>query len=579
MRAFYLKLYTIKSWQASLIIAITGGIVFASGLTSPFQADDLLQIVQSPAVHSIKNIRIFFTSGTFYSLDTSKLMTGSYYRPLMTTTFSLIYTLFGPHPLYFHLVQLLLCIGSSTLLFLFFRYSFTPLLSLFLALIFLMHPLDSNVVYPIPCMQDALFFFFGILALYVLIRLRSLKSLGLVVLCLFLSLLSKETGIVFLGVVLLFLLWWDRKRLFPFIGIMVVPLAVYLALRYHAIGLMGSPAEAPILRLSLGGRLMTAPSIMTFYAFKVLFPLKLSTGYYWVYPHFSVSHFLIPLLIDLLIIAACIYCGRLLHKHASKATYYTYLFFATWTGLGMLTLVQIIPLDNTVSEAWFYVCMAGLLGMIGILLSVFKPPLRPEILCVLGIVLLCTYGVRTTLRGFDYQNPERLAYSNLAASKEDYVADDEIATYMLIDNNYAQATAYARRSIASYPAGINYGILGDIDLAQNNYQGAYNAFQAGLRYGGSQNVLYEGLGKLTLILGTPASDGQLLNTALKSYSHDPSLWLYMALYEERNGNNAQAITAIQNAEKYGQVPSLVYTDIMNNTPFQIYLSGNQSITI
>jgi len=54
-------------------------------------------------------------------------------------------------------------------------------------------------------MQEELFFLFGILAIWSLLRFDSVKSLIFAALCLFLSLLSKETAVVFIVVALLYL--------------------------------------------------------------------------------------------------------------------------------------------------------------------------------------------------------------------------------------------------------------------------------------------------------------------------------------------------------------------------------------
>ena len=207
------KINKLKNWQVAIIILILGFAVYATGLTTPFQSgDDFNQIVNNIPVHSITNIRLFFTSSTFYNSQATAPLTGIYYRPLMTTVFSIIYTLFGSHAFAFHLVQLLLCIGSAFILYLFFRYSFKPLLALLLSLIFLVHPLSSQAVFSISSMQDILFFFFGILALWLLLRFDSIKSLLLVAVCLLLSLLSKETGVVFIVIALLYLILVGPKK-------------------------------------------------------------------------------------------------------------------------------------------------------------------------------------------------------------------------------------------------------------------------------------------------------------------------------------------------------------------------------
>jgi hypothetical protein len=152
------KINKLSNWQAAFIIAVLGLAVFWTGLTNPFQGDDLGQIVNSIPAHSINNVKLFFEGSTFYNGQGLAPLSGTYYRPLMVTFYALIYSVFGNHPFFFHLFQLLLAIGSTIILYLFFKFSFKPVLALFLSLIFLIHPIDSQVVFSIPNLQDALFF-------------------------------------------------------------------------------------------------------------------------------------------------------------------------------------------------------------------------------------------------------------------------------------------------------------------------------------------------------------------------------------------------------------------------------------
>jgi 4-amino-4-deoxy-L-arabinose transferase-like glycosyltransferase len=289
------KINKLKNWQVALIIVILGFAIFSTGLTSPFHGDDIFQIVTALPVHSITNIRLFFEGGTIYTGHGLAPLSGTYFRPLMTTIYSLIYSLFGARPVAFHIVQLALYVGSASLLYLIFKYSFKTVMALILAIIFLIHPLNSQVVYAIQYMQDALFFFFGILAIWLLLRFKSIRSLWLVALCLFLSLLSKETAVVFIIMALLYLFWFNRDRFYKFIYIMVVPVAAYLALRINAVGTTVYSNVAPIDHLNLLDRLLTMPSIVLFYITKFVFPWKLATAYYWTYSSFSVRHVLLPL--------------------------------------------------------------------------------------------------------------------------------------------------------------------------------------------------------------------------------------------------------------------------------------------
>jgi hypothetical protein len=572
------KINKITSWQASIIITVLGFVTYFTGLNSPFQGDDTVQITTNVPVHSIGNIRLFFEGGTFYNGGGLTSLTGSYYRPLETIVYSLLYTLFGSHSLYYHLLQELIYISSAIILYLVFRYTFKSSLALILSLIFLVHPLNSQVVYSIPSMTDALFFFFGTLAFYLLLRFNSIRSLLLVSGCLFLSLLSKESAVIFIIIALLYLFWFNRERLYAFIGIMVIPVIVYTALRFHASGLT-SPSIAPIDKLSLAGRLLTTPSIVLFYLSKFVFPYRLAQAYYWVHPAFSFRYFMLPLLVDVATGVLIIYVAFVVRRKASKAQFYSYLLFTLWAVLGLVPYTQVIPVDMTVSETWFYLSMAGVLGMIGIALGVFR--IRPKWILVVGISLICVLGFRTALRGNDWKNPTSLAYKDIASSPQDYIADNDISANLISQGKFALAKEYALQSVSIFPTYVNYNNLGVTMLDMDDYAGAYSAYTniLKLKNGDNYNQVIENLGGLTVVYGNPQSNKIFLLNAVKKYPQDSRLWAYLAFFYEQHNDNTDAKIAIANAATYGNVPPAIYNDILADKPFTLYLGTGTSVEI
>jgi tetratricopeptide (TPR) repeat protein len=566
------KINKIRNWQASIVIAVLGLASYFTGLRSPFWDDDYRQIVNNVPVHSISNFLLFFKGGTFYNGQGLAPLGGYYYRPLMTTIFSVIYSIFGPHTFAFHLFQLLLCIGSAILLYLVFRYFFSALLALVMAIVFLVHPLNSQVAFAIPYTQDALFFFFGILAFWLLLRFKSVKSLVLVSLSLFLSMLSKETAIVFIAVSILYVFWFNRKRFYAFVGILVPPIALYLILSIHAVGFSRHANVAPIDKLNLASRLFTAPSIMLFYIYKFLLPWKLATAYYWVYPNFSSRYVLLPLIIDLAAIALVVYAAFRIRKKASKDQFHGFIFFAIWAGLGMLTFFQIIPLDMTASDVYFYFSMAGILGMIGITLSVYQARINLKLFLVICVLVIVALGFRTAMRGVDWHNTTSLAYQDISVSPDDYLAYQTIAADLANQGKYAKADAYISRSVSIYPTFSNYYSEGLVLTYLHNYSGAVSAYENALKYGVNQDI-YENLAELTLVTNSPNLDGQIFTTALHYFPHDSKIWLCLAIVEQGYGDNAKAKVYLQTAENYGQAPQSVITAITDNQRSTIRLTN------
>lgn len=558
----------LDNWKVACVVAALGLVTFFTGLATPFQGDDTYQIVNNPPVHSITHIVQFFESSTFWN---GEKLGGNYYRPMMTTVFSAIYTVFGAHTIAFHIVQLALYIASAFILFLVFKHFFKAHLALPLVLIFLVHPLNSQVVFSIPTMQDALFFFFGILALWVLINKKTTQGLWWAIVLLLLSLLSKESGIVFIILASVYLYLFDQERLTDFLKKLSLPVLVYILLKINAVGLDKVQRAAPIDSTHLVGRLLTAPSIIQFYLTKFIWPRHLADNYYWVYSKFSVRHVLIPLVVDLAVIAIAIYFGlRIRKKLASQ--FKTYIFFSVWTIIGIVIYLQIIPLDMTACETWFYFPMAGLFGMIAVALLTIEIKLKPEILLLLVIALVSILGTRSFVRGFDYKSQYVLAKHDITVSPGDYSALNNISQYLIDHQQYKAAAVYAQRSINIYPVLSNYNNLGVALEFSGNYPAALQAYDKALKYN-DLNTIYENIGLILLVYSDPNTTNQFFVKALNQYPHDFKLWLYYSVFQGALGNNQNAKVTINNAAKYGSVPPTIYSNIMNNQTFTLPLLG------
>ncbi len=561
------KLDSFSNFQVACILAIIGFAIFFTGLNNPFQGDDQYQIVDNIAVHNIANLPDFFTHSTFFN---GQSLIGAYYRPLMTTTFSLLYTLFGANPLPYHVVQATLCIAGAFLVYMVFRHLFKKgYVALPLALLFLVHPLNSQVAFAIPTMQDALFFFFGMFSLWLLI---TKKPWWKIALCLLLALFSKESGILFAVIAAFYLWWFDRPRLKPYLLAVILCLTFYLLFMTNAVGLLKPQHMSPIDEASPAVRLMTAPSILLFYLAQFVFPLHLATGHYWLQTSFSIWGVLLPLVVDIALIGLAVFAGtRLAKKYRTP-----YWFFAAWTGLGVLPYLQIVRLDMTACETWFRLAMVGLLGMVGVLLLAWSKRIKPEWLVITAAVIIAVLGIQTAWRGTDYSSQYNLAVHDAAVSPQNYSALNNIAQYMIQHQRYKEAVVYAQKSINMYPLLTNYQNLGVARQQLGDYPGAIDAYTEGLRHGDQASVR-ENLALVYAVHGNIAQTRQFFDESLSGYPNDFRLWLYKAVFEGSRGSTEEAKVAIQKAAQFGQLPKPLYDAIMSEQPFPLPLLGKTVI--
>ncbi|MGI8419666.1 MAG: glycosyltransferase family 39 protein [Candidatus Levyibacteriota bacterium] len=538
-------------------------------LFNGFVLDDTQQIVDNVYVHSIVNIFSFFTGSTFYNGGATSL-TGVYYKPLLTTFFSLIYTFFGATPFAFHFFQLLLHIINTCFVFLLFKRFFKNSIAFFLSLVFLIHPINSETVFYIADAQDILFFFFGIIAFYLLTIIKSKKALVLVIVSLFFSLLSKETGIVFIVTSIIYS-YLFKPKYFKFMLLSSVCLFVcYVLLRLNAIGMLSKAASAPIDRLSLSERLINIPPMFLFYIKQFIYPLYLSSSYQWVYIQIGFANFFLPLCIDLLVIALLIAIAFILYKKRMHTYFKLYTFFLGWFFVGICLHLQLFPLDATVAERWFYFPIVGVLGMLGVVLSVATSKVHKAFAITLMVILILIFSARTFARSFDWRDEFTLVSHDSTVSHNNYYLENMVSINLTRQERFKEAKIYAEKSISDFPFYTNINTLGTIYTNEKNYKKAKETYLQALKYGDFY-MTYENLGGLTLVSGNPKDNSALLTNILKKYPNDDKLWLYLAIEAYRQKDIDDAKAAINNA--YHLNPN--YT----NAFYQYKITNNQPIEV
>ncbi len=322
--------------------------------------------------------------------------------------------------------------------------------------------------------------------------------------------------------------------------------------------------------------MLTLPSIITFYLAKFLLPADLATSYYWIHSTFSIQDVLIPAIIVMLVIVGFVYVGRLVGRLGTRNDFLKYIFFGAWAILGLVPYLQIIPLDMTACETWFFASIPGFLGMGAVAVSLIVSKNRAKWIYIIAIPVIAVLGARTFIRGTDYASQYTLASKDISVSKDNYLAMNNLAQSLIQANKLDEAMVYAQDSISIYPAVTNYTNLGVIKQKQNDFNGAKTAYEKALQYG-SLGITYENLGIVDLTMGDYTENITFFHAALKAYPKDNRLWTYLAIQEAENGSWQESKDAITTAANYGPVPGQLYYAIMNEQPFDISLPGSKRV--
>lgn len=260
-----------------LAIAVSVLVVYLQALGAgylPIDDGDMLR-----AVHSGKmTISSIFLSGG-----------KEYYRPLATLSLLGDFLLFGGKTAGYHLGNVLLHLANSLLAYAlaanFFREEGTAEFPAFLAaLLFAVHPVNSEAVVWISCRPDLLCCFFLLLSLNILFRLgrgggtTALAGMGLFFLC---SLLAKEASLFLLPAAGCYLLLKRQeiglRKAAKVLAALMLPIPAYLMLRQGLPMISPAPMSQTVLSgTSHGMSVVDAFAAFSFYIRKLLFPFPLS---------------------------------------------------------------------------------------------------------------------------------------------------------------------------------------------------------------------------------------------------------------------------------------------------------------
>ncbi|MDO8638124.1 MAG: tetratricopeptide repeat protein [Candidatus Daviesbacteria bacterium] len=555
------------------ILIIIGFVVYFNGLFNNFVWDDEEQVVNNVLVHSITNIPSFFSGSTF-NTGGSGILGGLYYKPIMSVSYSFIYTIFGPNAFFFHLLQLTLHITNSIFVFLIFNYFFKKfkngeLTSFFLALIFLVHPINTEAVIYIASIQDVLFFFFGIFALWIIItKTNSFKNLFISSFLLLFSLLSKETGFVFIPIILSYLFLFKKERLLSNIISMGGVLVFYSFLRFALAGIyFNKHGLSPITRMPIQDRIFNIPEIIIFYLKTFFYPLKLSIAQHWVIKSINYSEFYLPLSLSILFFILLIILAIYL-KSKAKDLFKIYLFFFLWFIFGLGLHLQIFPLDMTVAERWFYLPEVGLLGIFGIICVHWAKKIRP-IFLILIILLILGLSLRTIIRNTNWKDGLTLYSNDIVLTQGSFDLENNLGVELYRVGKFEQAKTHFENSTKIAPFWwTNWNNLG-VMVEKEDYKKALSYYQKAIE-NGSYYLAYENVAKLLLAQNKITEAKEFSEQSLKVLPNNPNLWLSLAYSEYKLGNKDQALYAAKNAFLLSpsQQTYYIYSRLKDNLPLE-----------
>ena len=423
-----LSTYSQRSWLRCLVLVLLGGSVHLPGLQGQLLWDDLYLARDNPFIKSPLFVLEAFRHYLFpdsYS---------GHYRPVQNVSYIFDYLVWNTNSYGYHLSNVFWHVGSGVLLYFLLIKLLGALgaqwledrdgkvsakcsaVAFFLALLWVVHPVHSAAVDYISGRADSLAFFFACAGWLLYFQARKMPQLwlriglylgallaGLLMLC------SRESGLMWMLVFLLFTFCFDRKltlkaKLLVVAGCLVI-LAAYAGLRQLpesrpevVVATSSSPVTRAVLMLrALGdyGRLLVFPSNLHMER-SVSDQLSLINRETW---RSSIRMEYLSL------VGAFVLGGLALGAFRKGKGQNMRIFGASWFLLTYLPISNIVDLNATAAEHWLYLPSVGFLIFVaGLALEMPARLQRGAVaLACLAVVAL---SARSAVRSSDWVDAE-----------------------------------------------------------------------------------------------------------------------------------------------------------------------------
>lgn len=469
-------------------------LLYGNTLFNEYCLDDAIVITQNSftkqGASGIPDIFGKESFSGFFGTD-KQLVSGGRYRPLSIASFALEYQVFGLNPHISHFINILLYALTGFCIFLVFLALYTPDKTakwylnrgFFIASLFLIHPVHTEVVANIKGRDEILALLFSLLTLWqALLYVKDRKPLRFIYIILFftLALFSKESALTFLIIiplVLSILRFAPFKQILKITGIILIPVGIFLIVRESV---LGSIVSAPVLELLNNAYLGASPtekSATIFYVLgkyiKLLFiPYPLTYDYY-PYHIALVDWSHIYPLAALVIYISMVATGILfLRSHP---------FISTSILLYLLPLILVsnilFPIGTFMNERFLYMPSLGFCMLLGTLLYfgiTFRRKTIPLVSGIFTSLIVIFFSLITITRNPVWKNDYTLFTTDVKVSGNS--AKGNCAAGGIIFDTFKQSTdstekiskfreaiGYLKKAVSIHPTYVDaWLILGNV---------------------------------------------------------------------------------------------------------------------
>ncbi len=436
-------------WLALLILVVLGFLIYANSFKNQLFWDDDDGIVNNVYIKDLSYFPKYFSE----NLIAGAGQISNYWRPLVLISFAVDYKLSGLNPFGYHLTNTILHILAAWLSFLLlYKISGKKFLSLAAAIIFLVHPLQTEAVTYVSGRADslsAIFVLLGTLTYFNFRQEKNKKYLAISLSSFILALLVKEQSITLPGLIFLVEIfffferkkWCESLRYFlPFVLIAVA----YFILRVSFLNfndLLSGIDYSDVYDSSLKIRLLTFTKVFVKYFSLLFLPFNQHMAYE-VAP--VTSLFSWAFLKFTILIGALVF---VIKKYWSSQK--LIIFGLAWFIILLLPRTNIISINRPLYEHWLYLPMLGFwLALILLIQELIKKfNLKKVFVWYFLLVLIFYFSVLTIRRNFDWHDPVTFYEKNLKYTPNSFIQRNNLGMAYAAINRYDEAIKEYQRAI------------------------------------------------------------------------------------------------------------------------------------
>lgn len=477
---------------AVLALGLLAAAIYVNSLGNGFVFDDRGLVVFNQEIRDPGQLARMLATGGWRT-----------YRPIRTVSYAIDYYFFGLNPAGFHGFNIFYHVLNGALVFLILRRILRqPRFALLAAILFIVHPIQTDSVTYISGRRDLVFTLFYLTGFYAFVRYRETTRLRY--LCFaggsyYLSLLSKEMAITLPLLCLCYdlirslpanrlegrnswqalregmrNLFAQHKWFYIVMGALFVAVALYYILVFRV------SRQREMWGGGIWPTLLTSARIFAHYLTLLVLPLKLNADY--SYNAFPISHSLADarVIFALMILGVAWWGIYRLLAYDRWAAFGGLWFFAT-----LLPVSQIIPHHELLAEHYLYLPSAGVFLAASLFLErLLERTTRPAAVSAAFTLLVLLLGIRTVVRNRDWKDDLSLWTKTVKTAPESARAHTNLGEVYLRQSRFVQAEQEFREALRIQPNDAvnldNHGLallrLGRLDEAERAFREALRAF-------------------------------------------------------------------------------------------------------